>query len=86
MGILNFIFGKSTERVSDKEFIRLIKAFDNGESWAKTQLRNMWGKNDSDLMLRIDHARVQIYADAATRGSKAQSKQIYGTLLPEVES
>ena len=80
MGILNTLFGKSISGISDKEFVRLIKDYDNGEPWAKAQLGNMWGKNDSALMSRINHARVQIYADAATRGDE-HAQYMLGTSL-----
>lgn len=70
MGFLNSFFDKSSKADKDLEFIKIVKASDHGEEWAKEKIRNMWNEQDPTLCSRIDKARVEIYSDAAQKGDE----------------
>lgn len=55
------------------DFIKLVRANDNGEKWASQKINKMYQEGVPDLLSRIAKARVQIYKNAAYKGdSRAQ--------------
>lgn len=54
----------------DAEFIKIIKANDNGERWAEIKVKEIQEKNEPMLFSRIDEARVKIYADPVQKGDE----------------
>lgn len=71
MGLLKKVI---TDKVrKDDEFIKIVKASDDGEQWAKKELNVLFQKNEPGLIKRINEARIYIYKDDAYRGvPKAQ--------------
>lgn len=74
MGFLKNLFGQLNNNTSfsdiDQNFINLVRANENGEEWAKQQIRQMWESNDSSLVPRISRAWTVIYKDAAYAGDR----------------
>lgn len=57
----------------EDDFVRIVRALDDGEEWAQEQIDSMWRNNYPDLFINMSKARVQIYSDAAREGDvKAQ--------------
>lgn len=70
MGVFDVF--KRNENLKDEndEFCKLIRAFDDGESWAEQKMDKLWKENDPSLLDRIDYARIKIYQEAAYNGDK----------------
>lgn len=62
---------------NEDNFIKLIRARDNGEEWAQKELDDLFRKNDPNLISRIDKARIHIYEKDAHRGV-AKAQYYYG--------
>lgn len=74
-----FSFKRIVQNLTENEddFVKLIRARDNGEAWAQEQLDNLFQKNDPNLISRIDNARIRIYKKDAYRGV-AKAQYYYG--------
>ena len=62
-----------------KDFVNLVRAYDNGEEWAKKALNDLWHANkvgSSD----VDEARIIIHEKAAMQGDK-RAQYLYGMSL-----
>ncbi len=71
MGLFKKVITDKVRR--DDEFIKIVKASDDGEQWAKKELNVLFQKNEPGLIKRINDARIYIYKDDAYRGvPKAQ--------------
>ena len=70
MGLLDKLLGKS-DGISkvDHTFVKVVRALDNGEEWAKKEINQMYQNNNPYLTDKMCRARIEIYSDAAYAGN-----------------
>ncbi len=67
------------------DFIKLVRANDNGEKWASQKINKMFQEGVPDLIPRIARARVQIYKNAAYKGD-LRAQYYYGLSLQGIDN
>lgn len=64
------LFNKlNKKKLIDQNFIKFVVALDRGEEWAQKKYKELWDRNEPDLLSKMDEARIEIYSDDAKKGN-----------------